>query len=173
MSPPSSPYRDGSDAARRRLAQLRSSLAEVDAQLAVHAGALPLPLRRKLSQLREQAEPVGTCFQDLARAEQAAMSLENEVDDALGLAAVLGRSVNPVLPPRTVWARWAARTTLSCTLIVFFVLQAGLADFMLLAFGMKVQRATATLPCDRLGFEAQRAAGITPTREHAHWVDPE
>jgi hypothetical protein len=148
-------------------------LLEVDAQLARHDGVLSPVLRRKLSDRRATAEPVGSSAEHAICAERSLWALERDMDEALGLAAELRATVNPVLPSLAVVARWAAMTVASCALLVLLVGQLGLGDFVLQAYGVKVLRANATMPCERVAFEAQRSAGVGPTPKHAQWVDPQ
>lgn len=173
MGPSSSPYRDGSDAVRARLDDVRARLDELDGQLARHLRPLPIALRRRLDCLRDEAAlPPSASADDLVRSERAMGDLEREVDEMLGLAAALQRTVDPVVPPRAVLMRWAGLLTASSTLLVVGVLQLGLGDFMLQAFGVEILRAHA-MPFDRLSFEAHRAANGGEAPAHAEWVDPE
>jgi hypothetical protein len=169
----SSPYRDGRDALRLRFVDLLSRLEEIDEQLEPHMGGLSATLRARLTSMRRAAAPSNGSAEELVRAERAAVALEREVDEALGLAADLQRAVDSMLPSAVTLARWAGLATLASVLLVVSVVQAGLGDFMLQAFGVKVLRANAALPCDRFSFEAERAARGGEAPEHAEWVDPE
>lgn len=104
--------------------------------------------------------------------EREAHRLERALDEALGLTAELQRTVDSVLPPAGAMLRWAAMSGLSAALLALVVAQLGLGDFMLQAFGVKVLRATATMPCDRFSFEAERAARGGQAPPHAEWRDP-
>ena len=176
MPPPvstRSPYRDGSDAIRDRLAALKVRLEEVDVQLGRHRRPLPRALKNRIAILRELAEPMTVTARDMVRSERALRILEKEIDEALGLAADLQRTVNPLLPKRAVVLRWSAMTLLACGLLFGGVVHLGLGDFMLQAFGVKVMRAYATMPCERFAFEAERAANGGEDPKHDRWVDPE
>lgn len=171
MGPASSPYRDGSDAVRARLDDVRARLEELDGHLV--GRPLPAILERRLERLRgEAALPASASAEDLVRSERAMGELEREVDEMLGLAAALQRTVDPVVPPRAVLVRWAGLVAASSALLVGAVVQLGMGDFMLQALGVEILRADA-MPFDRLSFEAHRAANGGEAPAHAEWVDPE
>ena len=173
MSGHSTPYRDGKGAVRARLEALRVRVGVIDGQLACHGASLSPTLQRRLAELRRAADPAGDSAHATLCAERAAAELEQRLDEDLGLVADLHRSVNPVLPPTAVGLRWAAMSVLASTILVGGVVLLGFGDFMLQAFGVKVLRANATMPCDRFSFEAERAARGGEPPDHAQWVDPQ
>ena len=132
-------------------------VAAVDARLALHrerldalddeiesmpsSRRLPRTLKSRLEELREAAEPNDESVQALCVAEQAADDYERTLDEALGLGAELRKSVEPLLPRGDVLLRWAGFAALSLSVLVLTVHQVGLDDFMMRAFGVKVQKA--------------------------------
>lgn len=155
-------YRDGSVALEQRRAEHRARSRELDDQCSQSARRqLPRKLRRELERLRAAAEPAGESMQELMAAEEALDAYEHKLDEALGLAAELRRSVEPFVRPDALM-RWVGFTTLSVALLSMTVQQAGLGDFMLSAVGVKVLRATAMIPASRLAYEADSHADIVP-----------
>ncbi len=166
-----SPYRDGRDCVRARLADVRKRLADVDERLAHRTEPLPRSMQARLTRLRTSAEPASASADDVLRAERCLGDLESQLDEMVSLAADLHRSMKPIWPSRLEVWRWSVRCLLSCAILVTLGSHLGAGDFMLQAFGVKLQRARATMPCERFSFEAYRAAlGEHP--EHAQWVDP-
>ena len=157
-------YRDGSAALDQRRAEHRVRSRELDDQCSQSARRqLPRKLRRELERLRAAAEPAGESMQELMAAEKALDAYEDKLDEALGLAAELRRSVEPFVR-RDVLVRWFGFTSLSVVLLSTAVQQAGLGDFMLSAVGVKVLRATAMIPASRLAYEADGHSEIAPAQ---------
>jgi hypothetical protein len=155
-------YRDGSVALEQRRAEHRARFRDLDDQCSQSARRqLPSKLRRELERLRAAAEPAGDGAQELMAAEKALEAYEHKLDEALGLAADLRRSVEPFVR-RDALIRWFGFTSLSIALLSLTVQEAGLGDFMLSAMGVKVLRATAMIPASRLAYEADGHADIVP-----------
>lgn len=129
---------------------------------------LPKGLQKRLGALRDASEPADDSVTALLVAEEAAERYESTVDEALGLAAELGRSVDPVLPRAEVAAKWAGLLLLSTSLLAGAVHQLGLGDFMLRAFGVASKRARDEIPASRVAYEAEPpalpSAAATPAR---------
>src|SRR5262245_41596461 len=99
-------YRDGSVALRQRLAEHRARVAELGGEVPESARRhLPRGLRREIERLRAASEPAGDSARELMAAERALDQYEGKIDEALGLAAELRRSVEPWLRRDTV-VRW-------------------------------------------------------------------
>jgi hypothetical protein len=149
-------YRDGSEALDQRLAEHRARIAELDDEVPQSTRRLlPRKLRSELEQLRSNSTPAGASARELMDAERALEDYENKLDEALGLAAELRRSVEPVVRRETL-VRWLGFGVLSLVLLVVAIQQAGLGDFMLLALGVKPTRVTTDIPTTRLAYEAER-----------------
>jgi hypothetical protein len=155
---PSSPYRDGLCPLRVRLADHASRLAELDAALARYRRPLSNLQRRRLARLRRRATPAGDTAKGLMDAERALARYGRCIDDSLGLAADLRRTLSPVFPSPVTLLRWAGFVAVALVLLLGAVKQLGLGDFMLQAFGVTVPRLNADIPCERVAYEATTAA---------------
>jgi hypothetical protein len=148
-------YRDGSAALSERMAEHRARVAEIDEEVPQSARRrLPRKLRRELEQLRSASDPCAESASELMSAEHAVELYEAKLDEALGLAAELRRSVEPVVR-REALLRWAGFGALALLILMLVVRQAGLGDFMLLAIGVKVHRISEELPTARFAYEAE------------------
>ena len=153
-------YRKCALAARR--AEHRARLAELDGAAVAH---LPGQLRDELTELRARAEPGDDTVAALQRAERAADAFETQLDEDLGLAADLFRSMNPILPRRRVLFRWAGFAAGAVALVTVAGTQLGLDDFMLRAMGVKVQKAGVAIPTGRLEYQAEKLEAVARAHE--------
>jgi hypothetical protein len=148
-------YRDQAQVLHERHSELRGRVCELDDEAPPSMRRrLPAKLRSELSELRAASEPVDNSVESLMMAEQAVEQYERKLDEALGLAAELGRSVNSFIPRRGEIVRWAGFSAASVALMMLVVQQLGLWDFMLQAVGVRVLRASADIPSARVSFQA-------------------
>lgn len=143
-------YRERHSALCERLHEHRERLDRLDEEIPPSSRRLARRVKHRLADLRGRAEPADNSVQALVDAEQAAEAYERCLDESLGLDAELRKSVDPILPRKEVLARWLGFATLSLLALVATVQQTGLDEFMLRAFGVKVQRAAAELSIEPL-----------------------
>jgi len=147
----SSAYRERHEALRDRREALERRLVELDTELegVPSSRRLPRVLRERLEGLREDIVPRDETVEALVIAERAADRFEDGLDEALGLGAELRKSVEPILPGKEALLRWGGFGALSLVMLLGVVHELGLSDFMLRAFGVKVERASVELSSSR------------------------
>ena len=159
-------YRDQARALDERRSELRGRVAELDDEAPPSMRRrLPAKLRDELTQLRVDSEPLDDSAESLMSAECAVERYEQKLDEALGLAAELGRSLDSFIPRRGEVVRWAGFSAASVALMMLVVQQLGLADFMLQAVGVRVLRASADIPAARVSFQAAPWLGDQQARD--------
>src|SRR4030095_5898618 len=118
-------YRDGSVALDERRAEHRARVAELDDCCSQSARRqLPRKLRREIERLRAATEPADDSARELMAAERALEVYEQQLDEALRLAAELRRSVEPFVRADTL-VRWIGFGVVSLVLILIGVREAG------------------------------------------------
>ena len=148
-------YRDQGPALLTRRSELIERVAKLDDEApASMRRRLPRRLCIELDQLRAASDPDDESAEALMVAERAVERYERRLDEALGLAAELGHSVNSFIPRRSEIVRWAGFTSASVALLMVVVQQLGLAEFMLHAIGVRGLRANAGIPAVRVSWEA-------------------
>lgn len=162
-----SAYRRRQEALKERRHALEARLTEIDAELegVPSSWRFPKGLRQRLGELRSAAVPDDESVEALVVAERAAETFEETLDEALGLGAELRKSVDPLLPRKETVVRWMGFASLSLTLLLVGVHQLGLADFMLRAVGVKVQRAGIEMSTSGAVHRTAIRLGALPRRE--------